>query len=507
MTFPRRSGIVLHPTSLPGRFGIGDLGDAAHRFVDFLAEAGQTYWQVLPLSPTGYGDSPYQGTSAFAGNPMLISPERLVADGLLEAAALADYPALPDDRVDYGAVIAAKGALLDRAYARFGQAPAERHASFEAFCHEHAGWLEDFALFTALKQAHEQRAWREWEPGAAAREPAALERWRAQLVPELEAIRWRQWVFAEQWGALRRYANGRGVRIIGDIPIYVALDSADVWAAPHLFHFDADLRPSRVSGVPPDYFSATGQLWGHPLYRWEAMAADDYGWWIARFRQALALVDVVRIDHFRAFYNYWEIPAGETTAINGRWVQGQGAPVFHAVEAALGPGLPIIAEDLGDFNAESRAGLDALMQQFGFPGMRIFQFAFNGREGDRFFPHTYPRATVVYTGTHDNDTSVGWFTTSSTEPERVDALRYTGTSGEDVAWDFIRVCWMSVADTAMTTVQDLLSLGAEARLNLPGTVGPPNWTWRLLEGTLDGGVAARLRDLTAIYQRLPAVHP
>jgi 4-alpha-glucanotransferase len=503
MAFPRRSGIVLHPTSLPGRFGIGDLGAAAYEFVDFLAAAGQTYWQVLPLSPTGYGDSPYQGTSAFAGNPMLISPERLVADGLLAPEDLADAPAFADERVEYGQVIGYKGALLQRAYTRFMGAPAERRAAFERFCAGQAAWLEDFALFTALKQAHEQRAWREWAPGAAAREPAALERWRADLAGEIQAHKWRQWVFFEQWEALKRHANARGVRVLGDIPIYVALDSADVWANPQLFHFDAALNPALISGVPPDYFSETGQLWGHPLYRWEALAADGYAWWIARFRQALTTADVVRIDHFRAFYDYWEIPAGETTAINGRWVAGPGEALFQAVEAALGPGLPIVAEDLGDFNEVSRAGLDALMARFGFPGMRIFQFAFNKREGDRFFPHRYPRNTVVYTGTHDNDTSLGWFTHSSTPPERVDALRYTGTSGADIAWDFIRVCWMSVADTAMTTVQDLLGLDASARLNLPGTVGPPNWTWRLPPGALDDTITHRLRDLTEIYQRLP----
>ncbi|MFO7169457.1 MAG: 4-alpha-glucanotransferase [Chloroflexota bacterium] len=504
MPFPRRSGIVLHPTSLPGRYGIGDLGDEAYRFVDFLAQAGQSYWQVLPLSPTGYGDSPYQGTSAFAGNPMLISPERLVASGYLTPDDLAAAPVFDAGRVDYGAVIAFKTALLDRAYAAFASAPDAERREFEQFCEANAAWLDDFALFTALKDINQLRAWYEWEPGDARRDPETLGRRRRELAEPIARHKWRQWVFFKQWGALKRYANGRGVRIIGDIPIYVALDSADVWANPHLFHFDDQLRPTLVSGVPPDYFSATGQLWGHPLYRWERMAEDGFAWWIARFRQALTQVDVLRIDHFRAFYNYWEIPAGETTAINGRWVAGHGDALFRAVEAALGPGLPIIAEDLGDFDADSRAGLDALMERFGFPGMRILQFAFNKREGDRFFPHNYPRNTVVYTGTHDNDTSVGWFTLSSTEQERRDALRYLGTSGADIAWDLIRTAWASVADTAMTVAQDLLSLGTEARLNLPGTVGPPNWTWRLQAGGLTPQIAARLWDLTEIYQRLPS---
>ncbi len=500
--FPRRSGLILHPTSLPGPYGIGDLGEEAYRFVDFLAAAGQTYWQVLPLSPTGYADSPYQGTSAFAGNPMLISPDRLIAAGHLTVADLADRPAFPDERVDFGAVIAWKSALLDRAFRRFQTLPSADRAPFERFCAEQAAWLDDVALFMALKQTHAMRAWTEWPPALAAREPDALARVRAELADTIEAHKYFQWVFFTQWRELRRYANRRGIRIIGDVPIFVALDSADVWANPHLFYFDADLRPTVVSGVPPDYFSETGQLWGHPLYRWDVMAADGYRWWIDRFRAAFTLADVVRIDHFRGFYNYWEIPAGETTAINGRWVDGPRADLFKAVAAALGE-VAIIAEDLGDFTPELRAGLDALMAQFGFPGMRILQFAFNRREGDRFFPHNYPRNCVVYTGTHDNDTLVGWFTNSSTEAERRDALRYLCGSADDIAWAFIRTAWMSVADTAITTVQDLLGLGSEARMNLPGTLGLHNWTWRMPPGALDQRLAHRLRDLTEIYQRLP----
>lgn len=501
-TFPRRSGLVLHPTALPGPYGIGDLGDQAERFVDFLVAAGQTYWQVLPLSPTGYADSPYQGTSAFAGNPMLISPDRLLAAGHLSAADLVDRPAFSADRVDFGAVIAWKSALLDRAYARFQSFSISERTPFERFCTEQAAWLEDVALFMALKQAHDMRAWPEWPAPLAARDPAALALARADLADAILAQKYRQWVFFEQWGALRRYANQRGIRFIGDVPIFVALDSADVWANTRLFHFDEQLRPSMISGVPPDYFSDTGQLWGHPLYRWDVMAAEGYRWWIDRFHAAFVFADVVRIDHFRGFYNYWEIQAGETTAINGHWVDGPRAELFTAVSAALGD-VAIIAEDLGDFNAESRAGLDALMGQFGFPGMRILQFAFNRREGDRFFPHNYPRASVVYTGTHDNDTLVGWFTVSSTEAERRDAIRYLCCGGDDIAWSFIRTAWMSVSDTAMTTVQDLLRLDTAARMNLPGTLGAHNWTWRLPPGALDESIAARLRDLTEIYQRLP----
>ncbi len=501
-TFSRRSGLILHPTSLPGPYGIGDLGDEAYRFVDFLASAGQTYWQVLPLSPTGYADSPYQATSAFAGNPMLISPDRLLAAGYVTVDDVADRPVFTDERVDFGAVIAWKSTLLNRAFARFQTFPAADRAPFERFCMEQAVWLEDAAFFMALKQAHGMRAWTEWSPSLAARDPNALALARAELADVIEAHKYVQWVFFTQWQELRRYAGSRGIRIIGDVPIFVALDSADVWANPHLFHFDANLRPTVVSGVPPDYFSETGQLWGHPLYRWDVMAADGYRWWIDRFRAAFALADVVRIDHFRGFYNYWEIPAGEATAINGRWVDGPRADLFTAVIAALGE-VAIIAEDLGDFTPESRAGLDALMAQFGFPGMRILQFAFNRREGDRFFPHNYPRTCVVYTGTHDNDTLVGWFTTSSTDAERRDALRYLCGGGDDIAWAFIRTAWMSVANTAMTTVQDLLGLGSEARMNLPGTLGAHNWTWRMPSGALDQRLARRLYDLTEIYQRLP----
>lgn len=501
-TFPRRSGVILHPTSLPGPYGIGDLGDEAYRFVDFLAAAGQTYWQVLPLSPTGYADSPYQGTSAFAGNPMLISPDRLLAAGHVTPDDLVDRPAFSDERVDFGAVIVWKSALLDRAFRRFRAQTAADRAPFERFCEEQAGWLDDVAFFMALKQAHSMRAWTEWSPALAARDPDALALARAELAGTIEAHKYFQWVFFTQWQELRRYASSRGIRIIGDVPIFVALDSADVWANPRLFHFDVNLRPTMVSGVPPDYFSETGQLWGHPLYRWDVMAAEGYRWWIDRFRAAFMLSDVVRIDHFRGFYNYWEIPAGETTAINGRWVDGPRADLFTAVTAALGD-VAIIAEDLGDFTPESRAGLDALMAQFGFPGMRILQFAFNRREGDRFFPHNYPRNCVAYTGTHDNDTLVGWFTNSSTDAERRDALRYLCGAADDIAWAFIRTAWMSVAATAMTTVQDLLGLGSEARMNLPGTLGSHNWTWRMPPGALDQRLAGRLYDLTEIYQRLP----
>ncbi len=505
MKFPRRSGILLHPTCLPGRFGIGDLGDAAYRLADFLASARQSYWQVLPLSPTGYGDSPYQGLSAFAGNPMLISPERLVAAGHLSQQDLADVPRLPDECVDFGAVIPLKTRLLDRAFANYrAQASPSQRDAFKRFGEEQSAWLDDFALFMALKEAHNLRPWNEWEPELARREPDALASARERLADSIENQRYRQWQFFEQWLAVKKYANDLGIRVIGDVPIYVAMDSADVWANPKLFLLDANLEPIGVAGVPPDYFSATGQLWGNPIYRWDALKQNGYAWWIARFKMALTQSDVVRIDHFRGFYNYWQVPAGEKTAVKGEWLCGPGADLFHAVTAALGD-VAIIAEDLGDFDKPSRAGVDALQREFGYPGMKVLQFAFGDAAIDPFLPHNFARDYVVYTGTHDNDTTVGWYQQTSTEKERDYSRRYLARDGSDIAWDLIRLGWASVANTAMTTAQDLLSLGHWARMNTPSTVGTPNWCWRLREGALSDAVATRLKELTEIYGRSASV--
>ncbi len=452
------------------------------------------------MSPTGYGDSPYQGLSAFAGNPLLISPERLLEAGHLTEEDLRDIPPFPEERVDYGTVIRYKFDLLERAFARFrAQAGEEERASFARFCAQEAHWLDDFALFMSLKGVHGLRPWAEWESDLKMRRPEALVYRRERLAERIESHKYRQWQFFEQWLALKRYANERNIRIIGDLPIFVAMDSADVWANPHLFYFDETMRPTVVSGVPPDYFSETGQLWGHPLYRWEVIAQEGYAWWIARFRMAFTQADVVRIDHFRGFYNYWEVPAGEETAVNGRWVYGPGADLFHAVVAALGE-VAIVAEDLGDFDEESRAGLDALLSEFGYPGMKVLQFAFSGPENP-FLPHNYTRDAVVYTGTHDNDTTVGWWEVTSTEEARDYARRYIPTDGTDIAWDLIRLAWASVAHTAITPVQDLLRLGHEARMNNPGLSGPPNWCWRMRPGALTEEVAGRLRELTQIYGR------
>ncbi len=501
MKFPRCSGILLHPTSLPGRFGIGDFGVSAYEFVDFLEAAGQSYWQVLPLSPTGYGNSPYQGLSAFAGNPMLISPEKLVEIGHLSETDLRDGPGFPVEQVEFGPVMSYKEGLLKRAFANFRSgAPAGQREAFAGFCHREAYWLDDFALFMALKQANALRPWYEWEPDIAARRPEALAHWRQSLAGEIESHQYRQWQFFEQWLALKGYANQRGIRIIGDIPIFVSLDSTDVWANTPLFYLDETLQPTVVSGVPPDYFSETGQLWGHPLYRWDLMARSGYAWWITRFRMAFTQADVVRIDHFRGFYDYWEVPAGEETAINGRWVYGPGAPLFRAVTDALGE-VAIIAEDLGDIGPETRAGLDAMQAEFGYPGMKILQFAFGLGPGNPFLPHNYRPECVVYTGTHDNDTSLGWYQVTSTEEERDYARKYMATNGSDIAWDLIRLAWASVANTAIAPVQDLLSLGHEARMNMPSTLGPPNWCWRLRPGALTREIGGRLLALTSVYGR------
>jgi len=501
MAFPRRGGVLLHPTSLPGRSGIGDLGHHAYRFVDFLAAAGQSYWQILPLSPTGYGDSPYQALSAFAGNPMLINLDRLVELGHLSNSDIDNLPFFPNDRVDFGPVIYHKSRVLDRAFASFQVGTtADQRAAFDAFCADQADWLGDFALFMALKESHQLRPWNEWEPELAAREPSALARARRALSSEIESQKYRQWQFFQQWLDVKRYANQRGVAIIGDIPIFVALDSADVWANTGLFRFDEDLEPTVVSGVPPDYFSKTGQLWGHPHYDWDVMAENDYAWWISRFRMAFTQADVVRIDHFRGFYNTWQIPADAETAVRGEWRYGPGARLFRIVTAALGE-VPIIAEDLGDFDAKSRAGVDALQEAFGYPGMKILQFAFRTGPSDPFLPHNYPPGCVAYTGTHDNDTVTGWYQVSATQEEQAFALRYLNSDGSHIAWDLIRAAWASVANTAMTTAQDLAGLGHEARMNLPGTVGPPNWCWRLRGGELTDDIARRLREITATYGR------
>lgn len=506
MIFPRSSGILLHPTSLPGAYGIGELGKSAHAFADFLRDAGQHVWQVLPLGPTGYGDSPYQCFSAFAGNPLLISMDGLVEHGYLAARDLASRPDFPDDKVDFGAVIAWKLPLLRRANENLCRSASPARQEFDEFCRLHAMWLDEYALFMALKDAHDLAIWTEWQPELALRDPAALARARTELHDDIECNKFIQFEFQRQWCELKAHCTRDDIRMMGDLPIYVALDSADVWANHKLFELNEDGKPRVVAGVPPDYFSATGQLWGNPIYRWDEHARTCYAWWIARFRRALEMLDMIRLDHFRGFEAYYEIPAGEVTAVNGAWVKGPGAPFFEALKTALGD-LPIVAENLGVITPE----VEALRQQFDFPGMAILQFAFgNDPQAPDFKPHNYIHHQVAYTGTHDNDTVVGWWnsqagadsirTAEDVEKEMCFARRYLNTDGHDINWVMIRTLLASVAHTALFPLQDVLGVGSEGRMNLPGT-SSGNWRWRFREGILTPEIAERLKEWAATYER------
>jgi 4-alpha-glucanotransferase len=498
---PRASGILLHPTSLPGRFGIGDLGPAAEGFLDVLTETGQHWWQMLPLGPTGFGNSPYQSHSSFAGNPLLISPERLVADGWLAERDLDDYPELPEGATDYDAAREAKEVLFRKAYSGLRR----DDAGFKEFARKSAGWLDDYALYQALKTAHEGRAWSDWEPEVAGRRPEALAQAKKTHADLIRYHKFVQYLFAVQWERLRGLCRERNIQLIGDLPIFVAADSADVWARPELFELLPDGRPALVSGVPPDFFSETGQLWGNPHYLWPAHEAEKYAWWASRLRGTTDRVDLVRIDHFRGFEAYWEIPGDAPTAATGRWVLGPGADFFKAIRKRLG-GLPFIAEDLGVITP----GVEALRDAFDMPGMRVLQFAFgDDAKANDYLPYSFIPHCVAYTGTHDNDTTLGWFrgsegnTTQSEEvkaAERTFILRYLGTSGEEVYWDMIRLALGSVADTAIVPLQDVLGLGSEGRMNLPGTIAG-NWQWRYTPEQLDPGSLRRLAEMTAVYAR------
>jgi len=507
MNFPRSSGILLHPTSLPGAYGIGELGPEAHAFADFLRDAGQRIWQVLPLGPTGYGDSPYQCFSAFAGNPLLISMDVLAERGYLEQVDLADAPNFPENRVDFGAVIEWKLPLLCKAFEEFSRnASQSDRAEFGDFCRRHASWLDDYSLFMALKEAHDLVIWTEWPPELALREPAALERARGQFCDQIECNKFIQFEFERQWCDLKAHCTRNDIRIMGDLPIYVALDSADVWVDRQLFELKPDGRPRVVAGVPPDYFSATGQLWGNPIYCWQEHARTSYAWWVARFRRALEMLDMIRLDHFRGFEAYYEIPAGEVTAVNGAWVKGPGAAFFEALKTALGE-LPIVAENLGVITPE----VEALRKQFDFPGMAILQFAFgNDPQAPDFKPHNYTHHLVAYTGTHDNDTVAGWWnskagagsirTAEDVEKEMAYARRYLNTDGHDINWAMIRTLTASVANTVLFPLQDVLGVGSEGRMNLPGT-SSGNWRWRFREESLTAEISARLKEMASTYER------
>ena len=506
MTFQRSSGILLHPTSLPGPFGIGDLGPEAFAFADFLVSSGQSLWQVLPLGPTGYGDSPYACYSAFAGNTLLVSPEKLVEDGLLGKKDLASIPHVQGERVDYAAVHKSKELVLHQALAGFRKTTDTKlRIAFETFRQRYSSWLPDYALFQALKDAYEGVAWNEWDPRLVRREPAALLAARDKLQEKIEFEEFGQFLFFRQWFALKDYCNERGIKFIGDIPIFVAHDSADVWTNPFQFKLDNDGAPIVVAGVPPDYFSATGQLWGNPLYDWQRMSADGFSWWIKRVHDTLQTVDVVRIDHFRGFVACWEIPGGDKTAERGQWVEAPGRELFTAIRKALGK-LPIIAEDLGVITPD----VNALRDDFGFPGMRILQFAFSSDSKNTDLPHNYHKNVVVYTGTHDNDTTLGWYSSVAGEGstrdkaqivrERKFCLKYLHTNGKEICWDFIRAVLASVADTAIVPLQDILGLGTDARMNLPNTIGG-NWSWRFKPRMLTDEHSARLKELTETYGR------
>lgn len=504
MQFKRAAGVLLHPTSLPSRYGIGDFGESAYRFVDFLVNSKQALWQILPLGPTGYGDSPYQCFSAFAGNALLISPDKLVEEGYLPATAVATIPAFPNHRVEYGSVIPYKMKLLQQAHMHFKkEGTAKQKEAVEKFCIDNAFWLDDYALFMALKNehmAHEGGVWATWPQPIAMREPKAMTAWAKKLADEVALHKFLQFLFFKQWLALKSYANIRGIQIIGDMPIFAAYDSADVWANPHLFSLDEEGLATVIAGVPPDYFSETGQRWGNPLYRWDKMRENDYDWWEKRLDMSFVQADIIRIDHFRGFDAYWEIPADEPTAVVGQWVPGPGAHFFQRLEEKLGK-LPLIAEDLGVITPE----VEALRDQFDFPGMKILQFGFGGEQNSSFLPHNFDRSCVVYTGTHDNETTVGWYHNAS-EHERDHVRRYMATNGHDIAWDMIRLAHASVANTAVIPLQDLLTLGNEARMNFPGKVGG-YWSWRYRADALSEHLVYRLRDITELYGRAPGQQP
>ena len=495
MTFKRSSGILLHPSSLPGPYGIGDLGPQAFRFVDWLSSTGCKLWQVLPLGPTGYGDSPYQCFSAFAGNPYLISPDDLVADGLLTQSDLDGMKDLPASHVNFGMVIPRKLDLLQKAFSTYQSHPEQLRPAFVYFCAENAYWLDDYTLFMALKESNGGGAWNGWPESLRSRKKTAIRKAQKELSETVMRYAFYQFIFFREWNKLRAYANERGIQIIGDIPIFVAHDSADVWAHPELFFLDQSGKPTVVAGVPPDYFSATGQLWGNPLYRWKEHKASGYAWWLDRIRTVLNLVDFIRLDHFRGFAGYWEVPGNAKTAVKGKWKKGPGKDFFFVVKKALGD-LPIIAEDLGVITPD----VVAIREGFNLPGMKILQFAFDGEPDNPFLPHNYVTNCVAYTGTHDNDTVLGWYQRVP-EGEKSYYRRYMDHDGSQVSWDLIRGVWASVAIFALAPIQDFLQLDNTARMNYPGNPSG-NWTWRMAEGSASETLQRRILEMNQLYGRL-----
>ena len=496
----RSSGLLLHPTSLPGPFGIGEISIEAYKWIDFLVEARQSVWQILPLGPTGYGNSPYQTTSVFAGNPLLIDPARLVSEGYLSQSDLDHAPAFSGQEVEFDKVIDWKIPLLLSAYERFEHnAPAHEREAFASFCHTNdARWLDEYAFFVALKNFYDKKAWYDWPPEVKLRRPEALQALRQQLARQIAAQKFLQYQFYKQWQDLKRYANERGVQIMGDIPIYITLDSAEVWANQEAFCLDEDGNPTIVAGVPPDYFSKTGQLWGNPIYDWEVMHRDGYRWWAERVRVTLESVDLVRIDHFRGFEAYWAVPYGHKTAEHGEWLKGPGRALFDALRQQLGE-MPIVVEDLGFITPE----VGALRDHYNFPGMKILQFSFGGDPEEPFLPHNYQSNCIVYTGSHDNDTTKGWFKTAP-KHEQEYCLKYLGRSRPrlDIAWELMRLGSASVAKMCIFPLQDMLSLDSRARMNVPGKASG-NWGWRVSREQIAAADVKKLAEMTEMYGRAP----
>lgn len=508
MKFSREGGVLLHPTSLPGPYGIGEIGPEAITFADSLADMGMHLWQVLPLGPTSYGDSPYQSPSIYAGNQLLISFDWLLESGLLTKSRLAQFPRIPEGHIDFGRVIIERMAVLQSVCRLFDRrASGEMKTAYELFCSKHAYWLDDYALFVALKNAHNGACWHKWPLELIRREPTALSSARSKYRTAIHHAKILQFLFNEHWHRLRNHAHRKGIKFIGDIPIFVAHDSADVWANPHLFYLDDHGRLTVQAGVPPDYFSKTGQLWGNPLYRWDELKKDNYHFWVSRFKRTLEMVDIIRLDHFRGFEAYWEVPADEETAIKGRWVKGPGIPFFESLLGQLGE-LPIIAEDLGVITKE----VEAMRDHFKFPGMRILQFAFgNDPMAKSFLPDHYPENCAVYTGTHDNETTVGWFrseagvgstrTAEEIEEERERVLEYLKSDGREINWDMIGLAMRSKANIAVVPLQDILGLDSSARMNLPGRPSG-NWCWRATHGALTKDMIQRMRKIAEASKRV-----
>lgn len=528
MNFERSSGVLLHPTSLPSPYGIGDLGKNAYEFIDFLEKANQSIWQILPLGPTSFGDSPYQSFSTFAGNPLLISPDLLVEKGFLTPEDMEQIPSFSSEKVDYGSVIPYKKKLLDKAFHHFQKnASTEIKKEFKVFCNKNARWLADYTLFSSLKDyfIEERRhqgfspaflsfaektkeylsenvqkdyyfgaVWSTWPQELVERRHSAIKKWSEKLSGSMEKYAFQQFEFFQQWLALKAYANEKGIKIIGDIPIFVAYDSADVWSNPKNFYIDSHGYPTVVAGVPPDYFSETGQLWGNPLYNWDFMKSNDYSWWVERIGNTLTLVDILRIDHFRGFDSYWAVPFGNPTAEKGQWRKGPGADLFHSIAKKQGD-LPIIAEDLGIITEDVKKLREALA----FPGMRILQFAFDGKADNLYLPHNYEPNTIVYTGTHDNDTTTGWYQ-NATVAEQDLCRRYMNISGEDIAWDFIRLSMASTAQIAVFPLQDLLKMDSSHRMNTPG-IPSGNWQFRFTWEQVPTSVTEGLQYLSQMFYR------